>query len=84
MHACSSLCRVSLAVSEISRHSQMIIPLLCSSQMTDHQRRRSNQPQPQPQQPPPPQKSTLVPVSLGPHSVQILNYEASLLQQQVY
>lgn len=45
--------------------------------MTDHQRRRSSQPQ-QPQQ-----KSTPVPVTTGPLSVQILNYEASLLQQQV-
>lgn len=45
--------------------------------MTDHQRRRSNQPQQQQQKPTP------VPVSTGPLSVQILNYEASLLQQQV-
>ena len=50
--------------------------------MTDHQRRRSSQPQQQQQQQQQ-QKPTPVPVSAGPLSVQILNYEASLLQQQV-
>ena len=85
MHARMFIPLASSVVFKISRFSSMTILLLCSSRMADHQRRRSGPPpQQQPQQPPPPpQKSTLVPVSLGPLSVQILNYEASLLQQQV-
>ncbi len=45
--------------------------------MNDHQRRRSHQ---QPQQKPQP---AAVATTTGPQSIQILNYEASLLQQQV-
>ena len=87
MHARMFIPLASSVVFKISHFSSVTILLLCSSRMADHQRRRSGPPQqqqqPQQPQPPPPQKSTLVPVSLGPLSVQILNYEASLLQQQV-
>jgi hypothetical protein len=48
----------------------------CCSQISDHQRRRSHQHQQQP-------VAAVAVASTGPLSVQILNYEASLLQEQV-
>ncbi len=46
----------------------------CCSQISDHQRRRSHQQ---------PVAAAVAVTSTSPLSVQILNYEASLLQQQV-
>jgi len=49
----------------------------CCSQISDHQRRRSHQQQQQPV------AAAVAVTSTSQLSVQILNYEASLLQQQV-
>jgi hypothetical protein len=53
----------------------------CCSQISDHQRRRSHQHHQQQQQQP--VAAAVAVTSTSQLSVQILNYEASLLQQQV-
>jgi hypothetical protein len=70
-HACTHVLYPALPIFSFLH---FVIFAFSYSQLNSHQRRRSHQQQ---------QPAAVAVASTGPLSVQILNYEASLLQQQV-